>query len=901
MGIAAIAQGRTLRIPADYGTISEAVEAARANDTVLVRSGNYRGIENIMVTFRAAITLLSEDGATQCIIDAEGNADSSAYNFATGVKINGFTFTRFMHSSINATSVQNIRISNCIFLANSNANAGSQVKFMGAQDPVVEHCIFVDGEQRDAGGGIHMNNSTVRAKVWDCIFQNNSSRRFGGAIAVISNSTIDVWNCIFTGNFAGVDGGGVAFTIGSSGTVRNSTFVNNAARDGGGGGLYKGSNSNPVVINSIFWENDGGRGRQLWQQNDGPGAGGSITITYCCVQGGVDQNDGGWNGQNIIDDAPWFAEGREPLWGLNQFYLDPEQSSSIDVGSGRADDDAIGMDTLFTNPDFSLDEGRVDLGFHYDIDSFLRVGNLRGYALSALSGNGVWGVRVTTSRRIEAITEESGFWEIRDHRIGDIWINFHHEAFLDTTVNDLVLQEDSTLVVNVELLHSEFTPSIQEYVARFDSGTVDVSEFTVDNGGSGVLTYRATPQLVGDNNIEPWVMRQTYPAAVTVGDNRLNGVLYLDSLFYVTGANDDDSNMVYILNRQGALVDSFTQTQMERYGMKGLTYGADMIWGCEGSYVHGYDREGTLQISFETPLNAVESIAYDSDRDVIWVAGISSDFKAINRDGSDPGLAAVSDNNLNRKYGAVYWPQDPDGKGLYFFNRVTVDNVNRHFLYKVSPDAPADTVMVTELVADPSTVLQGAGVANWDLFSMVFITLANMTPQFGGDQIEIRQLTGNTSWMMIEPNVGEVMPQDQQRFILTLNLPNFPVGRYEGQIFFTHNALDNQFTLPLQVNLRPNEVDGETHLLPTSLEIKTIHPNPFNGMTTLKYVVPVSGLVKLGIYNLAGREVARLIDVATMPGTHSFTIDAADWASGVYIARLEAAGVVRTAKMVLMR
>lgn len=899
-GFVGFAESATITIPGDYGTISDAVGAAHANDTILVRNGVYRGETNCLIRFPVALTLLSEEGPAECILDAEGTPDTVGFTMATGSKISGFTFTRFTHNAILASSVNNIRITNCFFFANVNRsnNMGGQVRLLTAQDAVIEHCIFQENACGSAGAGIHLNTTTVRAKIWDCIFIQNETTKYGGGIAVISNSTADIGNCIFTGNFVQIDGGAVSFTLSSSGTVRNCTFINNAARNGGGGGLYKGSNSNPVVINSIFWENAAGTGQQLWQQNTGNGAGGEITISYCCVQGGENE-ESGWTGEHIIEDAPWFAEGREPLWGLNFYYLDPEQSSCIDVGS--ADASEVGMDTLITDPSLEFDEGRVDLGFHYDMDSYLRIGDLRGYVLSALNGMGVWGCRVTTSGRRETACEESGFWRIDDHRMGDLWINFHHEAFIDTTITGLFLEENEELDIRLEMLHTEFTPSIQNWTAVFDSGTVASTQFMIANGGSGVLQFTATPQLVGHANVEPWTLRETFPAATTCEDNRLNGVFYLDSLFYVTGANDADSNLVYILNREGALIDSFTQFGHSNYGMKGLTYGGDIIWGSEADSVFGYDRDGTLLTVFETPVNPIENIAYDSDRDVLWLSGISSDFVAVNRDGSDPGLA-FTDMNLNRKYGMVYWPEDPDGKCLYFIYRHMVNGQNnRHFVFKVNPDEPQDTVRVAELFVDGNPQMQSACIAKWDLFSIAFITLVNIAPEFGGDRIEVYQLAGNASWMSVEPAIAEVMPQDQLPVTLSLDLPGFPVGRYEGQIFFTHNALDNQFTLPIVATLRHNDVAVEPEILPVSTAIESIHPNPFNGSTTLKYAVSTSGVVKLAIYDLAGREITRLMDSEELAGNHAISIDANSWASGVYIVKLETAGEVRTAKMVLMR
>ncbi len=906
MGLVSSAQSRVLLVPADYGTIGAAVIAARANDTVQVARGVYRGAMNDSVVFAAAVTLISEEGAGETVIDAENTADSTGFVLFNGVKINGFTFTRFTHTAILGTNANGVRISNCYFFANVNrsANRGGQVRFLQCQDPIIEHCIFQENVAGTPGGAIQFSTTTVRAKLWDCIFIQNESTRFGGAVAVTANSTIDIGNCIFTGNFAGIDGGGLAFTIGSSGTVHNCTFLNNAANDGGGGGLYKGSNSNPVVINSIFWENAAGVGAQLWQQNADGGAGGAITISYCVVQGGI-QQDGGWNGQRIITDAPWFAEGREPMWGLNFYYLDPEQSAGIDVGSARAAD--VGMDTLITNPDLSFDQGTVDMGFHYDMDSYLRIGDLRGHVYSALSGQPVPNTIVMTSRRVEAVTDGAGEWIIDDHRMGDLWINFHHDAFFDTTVNDLFLEEDNELVINVDLLHAEFTPSVEQYIATIDSGNIDVSHFSIANGGSGTLTYRATQELVGDANVPVWTLRQTIALGEPVADNRIQGVVYIDGRFYAAGANDrgpgnddDGLNMIWIFNREGELVDSFPQLQQERYGIKSMTYGADMLWAVEGDSVLGYDLAGNLQTSFVPGVASLECIAYDVDRNLLWVSGVSTDIKAVNLDGTDAGIRFV---DRHRKYGMVYWPGDPDGKSLYFIHRVTEgQQINRNFVYKMNPEVGlADTVMVTELINEGNATLHGATIVQWDLFSVVFMTLANLTPAFGGDQLHIRQLAGNTSWMSLEPLAGDIGPQQGQEFTFTLNLANFPTGRYNAQLHFAHNALGHDWYLPIQVNLRPNYVEMKEELLPTTLAIESVHPNPFNGMTTLKYAVPMAGMLKLGVYDLAGREIARLIDGEGRAGVHSLTIDAQKWASGVYIAKLEAAGVVRTSKLVLMR
>jgi len=58
--------------------------------------------------------------------------------------------------------------------------------------------------------------------------------------------------------------------------------------------------------------------------------------------------------------------------------------------------------------------------------------------------------------------------------------------------------------------------------------------------------------------------------------------------------------------------------------------------------------------------------------------------------------------------------------------------------------------------------------------------------------------------------------------------------------------------------------------------------NPFNPLTTLKYSLPVPGMVSLTIFDLRGREIERLVNTEQTAGVHSVVWDASNAASGVY-------------------
>lgn len=83
-------------------------------------------------------------------------------------------------------------------------------------------------------------------------------------------------------------------------------------------------------------------------------------------------------------------------------------------------------------------------------------------------------------------------------------------------------------------------------------------------------------------------------------------------------------------------------------------------------------------------------------------------------------------------------------------------------------------------------------------------------------------------------------------------------------------------------------------------------PNPFNPRTTIRYDLPEPGLVRLSIFDVAGRHVRTLVDESRPPGSHEAVWDGRDASgreagSGTYLARLECGGRVKTVRMGLVR
>ncbi len=86
-------------------------------------------------------------------------------------------------------------------------------------------------------------------------------------------------------------------------------------------------------------------------------------------------------------------------------------------------------------------------------------------------------------------------------------------------------------------------------------------------------------------------------------------------------------------------------------------------------------------------------------------------------------------------------------------------------------------------------------------------------------------------------------------------------------------------------------------------------PNPFSGMTTIRFAIPSPSPVDLKIYDVRGRLVKDVLNSAAgamAPGMHEVRWDGRDnnrhkVASGVYFYRLSAGHLSATRKMVMLR
>lgn len=93
----------------------------------------------------------------------------------------------------------------------------------------------------------------------------------------------------------------------------------------------------------------------------------------------------------------------------------------------------------------------------------------------------------------------------------------------------------------------------------------------------------------------------------------------------------------------------------------------------------------------------------------------------------------------------------------------------------------------------------------------------------------------------------------------------------------------------------------ESGRLPSVFALKQNYPNPFNPSTTIGYDIPKNTFVTLSIYDILGREIAKLVSQNQNAGHYNVTFNAGSLPSGIYFYRLRAGDFSSVKKLILMK
>ncbi len=258
-----------INVPGDYATIHEAVDRSWDGSRILIADGVYGGEGNRDIDFGGkAITIMSENGPANCIIDCNGTVDEPHRGFKfvrgegpnsvlEGVTIRGgygpeeevIYFLSSAGNAIFCDLLSSPTIRNCRIEGNSGGRGA--IFCLTWSSPTISDCI-ITGNSTDAegvGAGIYcgyISSPTVS----NCIISGNNAANGGGVFCWLGSAPI-FRRCIISGNRA-QNYGGALLCNQASPRIVNCTITGNLTTDAGSG-IWCRSDSRPKISNSIMW------------------------------------------------------------------------------------------------------------------------------------------------------------------------------------------------------------------------------------------------------------------------------------------------------------------------------------------------------------------------------------------------------------------------------------------------------------------------------------------------------------------------------------------------------------------------------------------------------------------------------------------------------------------------
>jgi hypothetical protein len=87
---------------------------------------------------------------------------------------------------------------------------------------------------------------------------------------------------------------------------------------------------------------------------------------------------------------------------------------------------------------------------------------------------------------------------------------------------------------------------------------------------------------------------------------------------------------------------------------------------------------------------------------------------------------------------------------------------------------------------------------------------------------------------------------------------------------------------------------------PTEFSVSNF-PNPFNPATKIYYNLPISGNVRIEIYNSTGQMIKELVNEFKHEGNYIAEFDGSDLSSGIYFYKIQTDKFTRTKRMILLK
>jgi predicted outer membrane repeat protein len=324
---------RLLKVPRDYATIQEALDAATYGDQINLDQGTYSGPGNRDLVFNGKYVTIHGFSPDTTIIDL-GGSPSAPHRLAELWDVAGtVTFTNLTVRNGYAGSSKHVgypsSVGGAIMVGEHSSAYVGFCKFVNCCAPGDGGAIWFDQPYAGSnnrltvtvsrfdrcsassdGGAIALRNDTsgnASASINDSTFVSNAATGQGGAIFCPAfRGPVEIRNCTFTTNTAGGNGGAVRIgRITGQGQVRECTFERNQSNAQGGA---------------------------LWCEGNVAGKGGALVVTDCTFTGNSSNGIAG----AVVTAPPGTASVSEPLLLENCQFTDNSSKHGGALSLGAA-------------------------------------------------------------------------------------------------------------------------------------------------------------------------------------------------------------------------------------------------------------------------------------------------------------------------------------------------------------------------------------------------------------------------------------------------------------------------------------------------------------------------------------------------------------------------------------
>ncbi len=434
-------------------------------------------------------------------------------------------------------------------------------------------------------------------------------------------------------------------------------------------------------------------------------------------------------------------------------------------------------------------------------------------------------------------------------------------------------------------------------------------------GGDTLLTggaYGFFNRRAGNNNtaytnvLKPGAVNDVWAASstgtvITVGAPSIAGVVF-DQITRSTNGGTTWSLVPYSTTSKSAfnciqMIDNNTGYVCGTIGGVYRTTNGGVNWDSvivEGSTISANFRKvdfinantGWLFTTFTTTITDSATIFKTTNAGVNWTKQY---LPQAGTTGSNRGVYGADMLDANTGYICSYQPRPwhtTNGGSTWTLD--SIPDAYGGFLYDIKMTGPTTGYMV----GGAGRVYKTTNGTIWDTVSIPTRSFTNYGLDFlntyigyivGSNGTSFYTTNSGTNWTSVNTN-GATM----YNVFMTSDAKAFAVGS-SGYMFKNNTTLTG--------------IAGNETSLPMTYKLEQNYPNPFNPTTTIKFSLPKTGIVSLKIYDVAGREVMRLLNSQPMnAGYQTQLFNGSMLSSGVYFYSLIVDNnLVDTKKMVLIK